>query len=281
MKGISTLVHRLLPLLPLILLGTAQASTVGGIAVDSAGSNNVVGSTQTVTHIPDAIKYYIPLSSSQQGVYGVAGTPVPCSNGFPGTTGGAGTCADSGTGFGYTNSDALQMNIFFDLTGLPVSQSAELSFQFDDLDLIDKNDPVGFFESISLSYWNWDTTNNAFDAAPVNVAGTITTAGVSPDPIIDSGDDNLITWDLDLLALGALNDSAQSVNQGFWIQLGFGSKYVSYDNLGNETPKRGTNTPEYLAAQLTVSPVPVPAAFWLFGTALIGFVGISRRTRLS
>ena len=89
------------------------------------------------------------------------------------------------------------------------------------------------------------------------------------------------TWDLDLLALGALNDSAQSVNQGFWIQLGFGSKYVSYDNLGNETPKRGTNTPEYLAAQLTVSPVPVPAAFWLFGTALIGFVGISRRTRLS
>ena len=29
---------------------------------------------------------------------------------------------------------------------------------------------------------------------------------------------------------------------------------------------------------ITVSPVPVPAAFWLFGTALIGFVGMSRRT---
>jgi len=27
--------------------------------------------------------------------------------------------------------------------------------------------------------------------------------------------------------------------------------------------------------------VPVPAAFWLFGTALIGFIGISRRTNLS
>ena len=27
--------------------------------------------------------------------------------------------------------------------------------------------------------------------------------------------------------------------------------------------------------------VPVPAAFWLFGTALIGFIGISRRTSLS
>ena len=36
----------------------------------------------------------------------------------------------------------------------------------------------------------------------------------------------------------------------------------------------------YLTA-MTVSPVPVPAAFWLFGTALIGFVGLSRRTSLS
>jgi hypothetical protein len=26
--------------------------------------------------------------------------------------------------------------------------------------------------------------------------------------------------------------------------------------------------------------VPVPAAFWLFGTALLGFVGMSRRTRV-
>ena len=25
-----------------------------------------------------------------------------------------------------------------------------------------------------------------------------------------------------------------------------------------------------------ISPVPVPAAFWLFGTALIGFIGVSR-----
>jgi hypothetical protein len=28
------------------------------------------------------------------------------------------------------------------------------------------------------------------------------------------------------------------------------------------------------------SPVPVPAAFWLFGTALLGFIGISRRTKV-
>ena len=29
-----------------------------------------------------------------------------------------------------------------------------------------------------------------------------------------------------------------------------------------------------------VSPVPVPAAFWLFGTALLGFIGLSRGTRV-
>ncbi len=32
---------------------------------------------------------------------------------------------------------------------------------------------------------------------------------------------------------------------------------------------------------IDLSPVPVPAAFWLFGTALIGFVGLSRRTKIA
>lgn len=35
-----------------------------------------------------------------------------------------------------------------------------------------------------------------------------------------------------------------------------------------------------MLVRVDVSPVPVPAAFWLFGTALIGFIGISRRTRV-
>ena len=277
-----------LPLIALCWAANANASTIGGVAVDSAGSSATVGSTQTVTHIPDAIKYYIPLSAAQKGTYGVAPATSPCTNGFPGTFGGPGTCSDSGSGYGYSDSSALQMNIFFDMTGLPASKSAELSFLFDDLDLTDKNDPAGFFESISLSYWDWDTNTNAFDTTPVVVAPTITAAGVSLDPEISAVDDNLITWDLGMLALGALNTSAQAQN-GFWIQLGFGSKYVQtnpdgsikLDSLRNEIPKNGTNTPEYLSAKLTVSPVPVPAAVWLFGTALIGFVGMSRRRKVS
>ena len=34
------------------------------------------------------------------------------------------------------------------------------------------------------------------------------------------------------------------------------------------------------AASLSVSTVPVPAAIWLFGTGLLGFVGMSRRTEV-
>ncbi|MDH3387863.1 MAG: hypothetical protein OEN02_08140 [Gammaproteobacteria bacterium] len=29
-----------------------------------------------------------------------------------------------------------------------------------------------------------------------------------------------------------------------------------------------------------IAPVPLPAAFWLFGSAPIGFIGVSRRTRV-
>jgi len=41
--------------------------------------------------------------------------------------------------------------------------------------------------------------------------------------------------------------------------------FTLYDNLGNKPP---------------VSAVPVPAAIWLFGTALIGLVGFSRKTKV-
>lgn len=264
MRPYKSLIHLLLAVAALALAGNAQASSViDGIAVGSAGSNTQVGLTGSGPSLTSAssIKYYIPLHEDYIGVYGVGSSP--CSNG-------AGTCADTGSGYGYDDADALYMNLFFDLSGHAPSQSAELAFQFDDLDLIDVNDPAGFFESISLSYWNWDTNTSAFATDPVLVAGTIKTAGTSPDPTIDPVDENLITWDLSLAALDALNASAQAQN-GFWIRLGFGSQY-------NNT---GTNTPEYLAAQLTVSPVPVPAAFWLFGSALIGFVGISRRRKIS
>lgn len=36
-----------------------------------------------------------------------------------------------------------------------------------------------------------------------------------------------------------------------------------------------------MVVKVEVSPVPIPAAIWLFGTALIGFVGMSRKTNVN
>ena len=143
------------------------------------------------------------------------------------------------------------------------------------------NDPDGFYESVKLSYWNWNGA--AFDAMPVSLSPVIKAESAASNIESSAGDSNLITWDLGLLALGALNASAQAQN-GFWIQLGFGSNFCKSgehpDSDPSECTKHGQNTPEYLAAQLHVSPVPIPSAVWLFGSALIGFIGLSRRTRV-
>lgn len=40
----------------------------------------------------------------------------------------------------------------------------------------------------------------------------------------------------------------------------------------------GKGSISHIAIYGDISPIPVPAAFWLFGTALIGFIGFSRRT---
>ena len=148
-----------LPLMTLLWAGAASAvSVIPGYTVDGGGST-----TKVVTDYNDAgkIKYYIPLNGADNeppmnypgnynGIYGVSGTS-PCSNG-------AGTCSDYGRGSRYNGFQAnpgdslemaLQMNIFFDLTGVADSAAATLDFVFDDLDLQRINDPYGFFESLT------------------------------------------------------------------------------------------------------------------------------------
>jgi hypothetical protein len=264
------------PLLAIFWMGSAQAVLTYGEAVSAGGIDDAsVG----LPPVSNEIEYFIPLLDSHSGTYGAAAGGICDDTGEAGI----GTCADTGTGSGYSSADSLMMNLFFDLTGSPDSSEATLSINFEDLDLTPINDPTGFNESLQFSYWNVDS--NSF----VNIGGVIDhvdelesgafsgAASTTPDTPVDP-----FTWHLDLAALGildntgGLNDSVSTLD-GFWIQLGFGSQYTWSDG----SPRTGTNTSEFLTAELNVSPVPVPAAFWLFGTALIGFVGMSRRTKVS
>ncbi len=271
------------PLLAMLCMGSAQAVSTFGEAVSAGGAKDAsVGLSPS----SNEIEYYIPLPSTHSGTYG-DGAGVVCAAGF-------GTCANTGSGSGYGSADSLMMNLFFDLSSSPASSEAILSINFEDLDLKPIHDPSGFNESLKLSYWNVNSNSFAFvgngvDGVIEHVDGLKSgvfgnpgslngfAASTTPDTPVDP-----FTWHLDLAALGilnnlgGLNDSA-STQKGFWIQLGFGSQY----RYSDDSPKTGRNTSEFLTAELTVSPVPVPAAFWLFGTALIGFVGISRRTKIS
>jgi hypothetical protein len=42
----------------------------------------------------------------------------------------------------------------------------------------------------------------------------------------------------------------------------------------------GGTDPKLIQDGIAAVPVPIPAAFWMFGTALIGFVAMSRRTKV-
>ena len=268
-----------LPLIVLFWAGTANAVSVNpikGIAVGGIGSTGEI----TPTNGDGKIEYYIPLrnklngehdnangTSNNNGVYGV--TEVSYCGGYPYSDGKAGLCQDKGKGSRYDAADALQMNIFFDLTGVADSAAATLDFVFDDLDLSDVNDPYGFYESMSLSYWN-----ETGDGSSLTSIGSVykTTAGLIAEGSVTTGGKNdPIEWSIDL-GTGGLNllSLLNNDDDGFWIQLGFGSKYKY----------KGWNTPEQLTAHLNVSPVPLPSAVWLFGSALLGFIGMSRRTRV-
>jgi hypothetical protein len=249
----------LLPLLAGLWAGSASAAMVGGVAVDGIGSETTTGVSS------GSIEYFIPLKRNTSGVYGAANDydgASSCANG-------TGTCSDSGYGFGYNDAGALTMNIFFDLAAIPTIGAAQLDFWFADLDLQSINDPNGFFESVSLSLWDGNGDGSSLDL----VQGTVKAPGDITAGTLDVGGIDPITWSLDLAALGFLDEveNSRASRQGLWVQLGFGSYFSGM---------KGKNTPEYLQATLEVSPVPIPSALWLFGSALVGFIGMSRRTRV-
>jgi len=272
-----------LPLIAFFWAGMANALTV--VSGSAVGGINLTNEITDFDPDNGKIDYYIPLrnkrwdsdenkwvhdnaggTSNNNGVYGV--TDVFKCGGYPYSSGKAGLCQDKGKGSRYDAADALQMNIFFDLTGVADGVDATLDFVFDDLDLRDVNDPYHFYESMSLSYWNEEGDGSVL----TSIGGVYKhTSDLESQGSVNIVGDDPIEWSLDLGADGLnLLSLLNNDDDGFWIQLGFGSEYKY----------KAWNTPEQLTASLTVSPVPLPSAVWLFGSALLGFIGMSRRTRV-
>ena len=138
------------------------------------------------------------------------------------------------------------------------------------LSLLYKND-VGEGEKDGAPFDPWYETTYA--NTPDDPSGaTIAWQGMGMDPSIScpecylfvkggrSQDPNVYIFNLGTAAdLALWNGTDDLVLENFW-------------------PAQGAIS--HVAIYGFVSEIPVPAAFWLFGTALIGFIGISRRTRV-
>ena len=79
-----------------------------------------------------------------------------------------------------------------------------------------------------------------------------------------------------------------SIAMGWDFSLAVGDTAFIELVLGELAPTSGfflshsdpaSNTTIYLSSTLTVTPIPVPAALWLFGSGLLGLIGIARRKK--
>ncbi|TDJ41207.1 MAG: PEP-CTERM sorting domain-containing protein [Gammaproteobacteria bacterium] len=204
-----------------LFAATLAQATVIGVTVDGVSSMTAVGETENRAALGGAlaVKYYIPLTDTSDCVYGVS----------------CGTSSDSGSG-----GTLMSMFLMFDPISTPAGYTLEILFE--DLDLIDVNDPVGFLETLQV--WN---------SVGISLTGLIT--DIASSYVVG----NHLTQQLLTLNLGPI------VSSPLWLELTFSASYVH----------RGWNTPEFLIA--TVSSVPEPATLSLLGAGLLGLVFIRRK----
>lgn len=189
------------------------------------------------------VQYYIPLSTSKGGVFGV--TKV----GWGKT---AGTTSDRGDG---SSSSTLSMFMLFDVpTG--ATGPATLSVYFEDLDLIGANDPNGFYEAVKF----YDATGNAMTSKIRRI-----TDASSPDSAFD--------W-----SVSGNDDYQQVVFDDVRPLLTSPQLFIRMD-FYSASDWCATNTPEGLRAVLTTATgesVPEPASLAL---ASLGLMLMARRPR--
>lgn len=157
------------------------------------------------------------------------------------SSGNYGRSADSGNGGG-------TMSMWLRFTGLVVGQAATLTVKFEDLDLIGVNDPAGFTERLQI-----------FNQGGTSLTGLITALGATPSgggTVTGNSTSQALT-----LFLGTMTSSQ------LLLRLDFRAAFSGF----------GTNTAEFLRAEVSQVPIPAALPLLLSGLAGLGFAGRRRK----
>ena len=219
----------------------ACVAAAAGVLLSTASEAAVVGvsTNSTGTAVVGDTENRAALGGTSVRYY----VPLSDNSGTYGVTnsGAFGRSSDFGNGGGL-------LTMYLRFTGLTIGQGYNLTVRFEDLDLIGVNDPAGFLENLRVR-----------TAAGVDISGLITTLGATP------------------LGGGVVNGNATSQLLTLFVGAATSTQMIWRLDFQASFSSNGTNTAEYLRAEL--NPVPVPAALPLMVAGLAGLRFASRRKK--
>ena len=189
-------------------------------------------------------------------------TPLPAN-----INGGSFTITTDATGDGFSvggynvgTYSATSGGVF--TTGGPVAGSGTVNDAGAmDLDFAGRTGSAEFFGYLGTPAWNIDDSSRV--PLSTNTDAQFTTGSMSAY-VPDTASDIALT-----LAGSGLSDNGDGT---------YSATLVSVSNIG-EVWGSFSGTPYSEVYNVTVSAIPVPAAVWLFGSGLLGLVGIARRRK--
>ena len=152
---------------------------------------------------------------------------------------------------------------FSQLLGLDLLYKAESA---DALQADPGKDEEGSLAGSYSTMFVFDTEDEYTGAMITYDGGSIVDCSISCYLVVKDGNHSPARYLFDLALSPFTWDGVMKLNlSGFWPGSGTNGSFESDGSIS------------HIALYGDVSPIPVPAAFWLFGTALVGFIGIARR----
>ena len=121
----------------------------------------------------------------------------------------------------------------------------------------------------------------------ISIVGGVSAAGIAAGSTLLSGtfDSATVfdigggTFDFKITGASFFDTKHPDLLAYFGMPLGdyLGGMNISFNMIGSPSLGSAFNSDILLSGDIVNSPVPVPAAVWLFGSGLIGLVGVARR----